>query len=251
MFDDVNDFSFEELERLFGTKSEQESSTANEETDTPAPQPTDDTVDTDIVETDDKSIENSKAFAKRLSEKTEQVRKQEREAIAKELGYESYEDMIKSRERKTIEEKGLDPDEVSPVIDELVKARLDNDPRMKELETLRQRQVEEFGKRELAEITKLTDGEITSLAQLPKEVLELWKTKGSLKSAYLELEGEKLILKARREHSKGSTSHLANPAGVTTPPSNKRPLTNSEKQMWKYFNPQMTDEEINKITVDK
>lgn len=251
MFDDVNDFSFDELESLFGTESEQESSPANDETDTSATQPTDDTVDTNPVETDDKGIENSKAFAKRLSEKTEQVRKQEREAIAKELGYASYEDMIKSRERKTIEDRGLDPDEVSPVIDELVKARLDNDPRMKELETLRQRQVEEFGKRELAEITKLTDGEITSLAQLPKEVLELWKKKGSLKSAYLELEGEKLILKARREQSKGSTSHLANPAGVTTPPSNKRPLTNSEKQMWKYFNPQMTDEEINKITVDK
>lgn len=249
MFDDVNDFSLEELESLFGTESEQESSPANDETDTPATQPTDDTLT--AAASDDNGIENSKAFAKRLSEKTEQVRKQEREAIAKELGYESYDEMIKSRERKTIEDKGLDPDEVSPVIDELVKARLDNDPRMKELELLRQKQVEEFGKRELAEITKLTDGEITSLAQLPKEVLELWKKKGSLKSAYLELEGEKLILKARREQSKGSTSHLANPAGVTTPPSNKRPLTNNEKQMWKYFNPHMTDEEINKITVDK
>ena len=137
MFDDVNDFSLEELESLFGTESEQESSPANDETDTPATQPTDDTLT--AAASDDNGIENSKAFAKRLSEKTEQVRKQEREAIAKELGYESYDEMIKSRERKTIEDKGLDPDEVSPVIDELVKARLDNDPRMKELELLRQK----------------------------------------------------------------------------------------------------------------
>ena len=73
MFNDVNDFSFEELESLFGTESEQESSPVIDETDPPAAQPTNDTtVDTDDS---DKGIENTKAFAKRLSEKTEQVRK--------------------------------------------------------------------------------------------------------------------------------------------------------------------------------
>lgn len=234
-------FSYEELDKLFSTEDTQESPTADTETQ----------LTTETQPESETNVETTKAFAKRLSEKTEQVRNEERESIAKSLGYESYEDMMKKREAKTIEDKGFDPEEISPLVEELVQNRLNNDPRMKELEKLRAQQVEEFGKKELAEITKLTDGEITSLEQLPSEVLELWKKKGSLKSAYIELEGEKLIMKARSAQSKGSTSHLANPSGVVTPPSNMRPLTAEEKEIWKFFNPSITDEELNKKTVKK
>lgn len=234
-------FSYEELDKLFSTEDTQESPTADTETQ----------LTTETQPESEINVETTKAFAKRLSEKTEQVRNEERESIAKSLGYESYEVMMKKREMKAIEDKGFDPEEISPLVEELVQNRLNNDPRMKELEKLRAQQVEEFGKKELAEITKLTDGEITSLEQLPSEVLELWKKKGSLKSAYIELEGEKLIMKARSAQSKGSTSHLANPSGVVTPPSNMRPLTAEEKQIWKFFNPSITDEELNKKTVKK
>ena len=234
-------FSYEELDKLFSTEDTQESPTAETETQlTTEPQPETET-----------NVETTKAFAKRLSEKTEQVRNEERQSIAKSLGYESYEDMMKKREMKTIEDKGFDPEEITPLVEELVQNRLNNDPRMKELEQLRAQQVQEFGKRELAEITKLTDGEITSLEQLPPEVLELWKKKGSLKSAYIELEGEKLIMKARSAQSKGSTSHLANASGVVTPPSNTRPLTAEEKEIWRFFNPGITEEELNKKTTKK
>lgn len=234
-------FTYEELDRLFSENDTQESPTAETETES-------------ITETQpeaETSVEQTKAFAKRLSEKTEQVRNEERESIAKSLGYESYNDMMKKRELEAIEKKGFDPEEISPLVEELVQNRINNDPRMKELEQFRAQQVQEFGKRELAEITKLTDGEITSLEQLPPEVLELWKKKGSLKSAYIELEGEKLIMKARSAQSKGSTSHLAHASGVVTPPSNTRPLTAEEKQVWKFFNPNITDEELNKKTVKK
>lgn len=234
-------FSYEELDKLFSTEDTQESPTAETETQlTTEPQPETET-----------NVETTKAFAKRLSEKTEQVRNEERQSIAKSLGYESYEDMMKKREMQAIEDKGFDPEEITPLVEELVQNRLNNDPRMKELEQLRAQQVQEFGKRELAEITKLTDGEITSLEQLPPEVLELWKKKGSLKSAYIELEGEKLIMKARSAQSKGSTSHLANASGVVTPPSNTRPLTAEEKQVWRFFNPSITEEELNKKTTKK
>ena len=122
---------------------------------------------------------------------------------------------------------------------------------MLELAELRRKQVEEFGKKELAEITKLTDGKITSLAQLPKEVIDLWKTKGSLKSAYLELEGERLITQIKSNQNKGTTSHLNNPSGSQTPPASKRPLTAEEKKRWLFFNPHTTPEELDKIMVDK
>jgi transposase len=234
----ANSFSYEELDRLFPDEDLQETPTVEQETEpTTEPQP------------EVNNVETTKSFAKRLSEKTEQVRKEEREAIAKSLGYESYEVMMKKREYKTIEDKGFDPEEISPLVEELVQNRINNDPRMKELENFRAQQVAEFGKRELAEITKLTDGEITRLEQLPSEVLELWKKKGSLKSAYLELEGEKLIMKARSAQSKGSTSHLANASSVKNFPLTERPLTDEEKQAWRFFHPSITDEELNKKTV--
>lgn len=231
----VDELSYEEIKGLFEDDNQQESPTAQQEETNQQP--------------DD--VSQTKAFAKRLKESTDKVRVEEREAIAKSLGYNSYEELQKSNERKTYESHGLDPDEVAPIVDEMVEQRLASDPRMKELERFRAKQVEEFGKKELAEITKLTNGEITKFEQLPKEVVDLWKQKGSLKAAYLELKGEELILKARSEQSKGSTAHLANVTGQGGNEVDKRPLTQEEKKMWKFFNPSMTDEELNKKMVDK
>jgi vacuolar-type H+-ATPase subunit H len=158
--------------------------------------------------------------------------------------------MQKNREEKVLEEKGLDPTQASEAIDELVKKRIESDPRMKELEEFKKQRIKEFGEKELAEISKLTNGEITKFSQLSKEVIDLWTKKGSLKAAYLELEGEKLITKIRSEQSKGTTSHLSNPSGPTGSNGTKRSLTAEEKKVWKKFNPHMTDEELNKIMVD-
>ena len=76
------------------------------------------------------------------------------------------------------------------------------------------------------------------------------ENKGSLKAAYLELEGEKLITRIRSEQSKGSTGHLQNPSGGTPCQNTKRLLTDKEKAVWKQFHPHMTDDELNKMTVD-
>lgn len=233
----VNDDSLKELEALFEEDVAQTPPTAEGNT------------EPDQSET--KDVSQTKAFAKRLAEEKAKVVNEERENIAKSLGYSSFDELQKSREKKLYEEKGLDPEEVSPIVDELVKQRLDNDPRMKELERFRAKEVEEFGKKELAEITKLTGGEITRLDQLSPDVIDLWKKKGSLKAAYLELKGEELILKARSEQSKGSTAHLNQLSGNKAPNTEKRPLTAEEKRLWKLFNPQMTDEELNKKLVDK
>lgn len=243
--DGANEFTVAELELLFNGELEQETPPAAEETG----------AQTDEGEGKEQKpaepeVDKTKAFAKRLKESTDKVRQEEREAIAKSLGYESYEQMIKERETKKLEEKGIDPEQGSEVINELVKQRIEADPRIKELEEYRKQRVKEFGERELAEINKLTNGEITSLAQLPKEVIDLWKTKGSLKAAYLELEGEKLITKIRSEQSKGSTGHLQNPSGGTPGQDTKRLLTDKEKAIWKQFHPHMTDDELNKMTVD-
>ena len=244
--DGVNEFTIAELEQLFDSEFEQVPPPVEEKTDA---QGANDDKKEQNVPTDD--IDKTKAFAKRLKESTDKVRQEEREAIAKSLGYESYEKLVKENETKKLEEKGIDPQQGSEVIDELVRQRIEADPRIKELEEYRKQRVKEFGERELAEISKLTNGEITSLAQLPKEVVDLWKKKGSLKSAYLELEGEKLINKMRSEQSKGSTNHLNTPNGPSPEQSKTRPLTDEEKRIYKYFNTNVSDEELNKKTYNK
>lgn len=246
-FNGANMFTAEELEALFGDELERETPTADEGTETQESGNT----ETENTGKPQNNVETTKAFANRLKESTEKARREEREAIAKSLGYASYDEMQKTREKKVLEDKGLDPELVSPVIEELVKQRLDNDPRMKELDGYRSKQVQEFGRKELAEITTLTGGKITSLAQLPREVIDLWAKEGSLKSAYLKLEGEKLITSMRSEQSKGTTDHLNSPNGGAHASTGKRYLTAEEKRVWKMFNPRMTDDELNKKTVDK
>lgn len=250
----ANEFTIDELEALFNGDN-QTTTPASESNVTDAQDGNNETVKEDLVENVEgeksNNVENTKAFATRLKASTDKARKEKRESIAKSFGYESYDAMMKARERKTYEDKGLDPDEVSPIVDELVKQKLDSDPRMIELAEFRKKQVEEFGRKELAEITKLTNGKITNFNQLSKNVLDAWQKTGSLKSAYLQVEGENLINTMRSEQRKGSTEHLGNPSGSSPTYTDERPLTDKEKQMWKFFNPNISDEELNKKTIKK
>jgi hypothetical protein len=236
----VNTLSTDELEALFVDEGAQQS-----------PAVEDGTESNSSDDTDKKDVSQTKAFAKRLAEEKAKVVNEERENIAKSLGFNSFEELQKSREQKHYEKAGLDPAEVSPVVEAIVQERINSDPRMKELERYRALQVQEFGRKELAEITKLTGGEITSLEQLSPDVIDLWKKKGSLKSAFLELKGEELILKSRSAQSKGSTSHLNNVTGNAGTNNSQRHLTAQERQMWRFFNPQISDEELDKKMVDK
>ena len=54
-----------------------------------------------------------------------------------------------------------------------------------------------------------------------------------------------MITELRSEQSKGSTSHLTTPGSSGSGTSKERPLNDEERRMYKYFNPTMTDEELN------
>lgn len=237
----ANDFTLEELEALLNGEDDEQETPPADETESQVEQPTPEPKkeETDVTQT--------KAFAKRLKESTDKAK----DEVAREAGYESYQDMLDKRQKKMLEDKGLDPEEVTPIVEELVKQRLDNDPRIKELSKYREQQIKEFGRKELEEITKLTGGKVTQLKQLPKEVLDRWRETGSLKSAYLELKGEELILEARRAATQPTTDHMNLPGGNPTIPSDKRHLTAEEKKAWKVFFPNMTEKELNEKLVEK
>ena len=238
------DLSLKELDDLFGVESQQETPPAQEGTGQQQTPPTDEQKE------NAKDITQTQAFAHRLKEEKEKARKEAREEIAAVLGYESYEALQKQRENKLLEDKGFDPEQVSPLVDELVKKRLEEDPRMQELAEFKKQQAQDFAKRELSEISKLTGVQYTSLDQLPQDVIESWKKTGNLKQSYIALHGEELILQARTANSRGTTEHLQNPAGQAPTGASKRPLTEEEKSVWRFFNPNMTEEELNKKTVD-
>lgn len=240
----ANGFSMDELDDLFKTENQQETPPAEDTTgqqDTPP-----------VAEQNDekKDVTQTQAFAHRLKEEKEKARKEAREEIAAALGYESYEALQKQRENKLLEDKGFDPEQVSPLVDELVKKRLEEDPRMQELAEFKKQQAQEFAKRELSEISKLTGVQYTSLDQLPQDVIESWKKTGNLKQSYISLHGEELIMRARSANQRGTTEHLQNPAGQAPTGTSKRPLTEDEKKVWRFFNPSMSEEELNKKTVD-
>lgn len=209
----------------------------------------------EVPVTTEPPVTETQAFARRLREATGKARSDERESIAKSLGYESYDAMIKAREADMLREKGLDPEDISPVVEQLVEQRIATDSRLQELEAYRQDRMSAWAKQELADLKSLTDGKISAWEDVPKDVLEAWKTKGSLKKAYLELHGETLISELRSgaasEQSRGSTGHLASPAGTPAASNgNKRPLTEDERRVYKLFNPGVTDEQLSKMTKD-
>jgi hypothetical protein len=161
--------------------------------------------------------------------------------------------MQQKREAQLLEEKGLNPEEVSPVVEQIVQQRLAEDPRLKELDNYKQERVTAWAKKELVELGELTQGRITKMEDVPKDVIELWKTKGSLKGAYLELHGEKLIREIQTGIANGqnrsTTSHMTSPQGAPAPASNsnKRPFTQKEREVYKLFNPDITDEQLSKM----
>lgn len=198
-------------------------------------------------------VTETKAFANRLKEATTKARNEERDAIAKELGYESYADMQKKRQDQMLEEKGFDPAEVSPIVEELVERRIAEDPRFKELDSIREQKMKEWAEKELKDLSDLTGGRVKTLADVPKPVIDRWKATGSLKSAYMELEGENLIRSMRNtangEATRGSTAHMSSP---TSTPNNvhveTRPYTDREKDIYRLFNPDVKEEELSKMT---
>lgn len=255
----ANEFTLEDIENFLtgnwaatpAAENEENSPAVTPDTSTESTENNTSNVDTPVNET------QTQAFAHRLKKATDKARNEERESIAKSLGYESYADMQAKREAELLRDKGFDPEEVSPIVDELVKKRLAEDPRMQELDGYKQERMNAWAKDQLAELKELTDGKIATMADVPNDVLELWKTKGSLKKAYIELHGEELIMQTRTSavsgQSRGSTSHMNSPQG-TPPPAgsaNKRPFTAEEKAIYKLFNPDVTDEQLNKMYKNK
>lgn len=222
--------SLEELQKLLdgdtGTATPPSTEVATQGEQTPQPQEPNPQVD------------QTKAFAKRLAEEKEKIRKEEREAAAKEAGYDSYDAMIKHRANQTVEEAGLDPEAFQGVFNKLYEEKIKEDPRMRELEEYRNAKAMEWANNGLKEITELTNGKITKLDQLEPEIFQSVKQGQSLADAYLSLHGREVVEQLRHSQqaakSEGSTSHLGGSSSTPTP-TTTRSLTPEEAKIMAQF----------------
>lgn len=190
----------------------------------------------------------TEAVSKRINEVRRKTEASTRDAMAKEMGYENYADMQKAKEREMLDEAGVDSSDIEEVVERLVKTRLENDPRLKKLEEYERSEKANFVTNQLKEINSISGNNYKNIDQLPKDVLSVWEKTGNLKQAYLAVEGENLITKNRSTGANGTLNHLANPGRASS--SKVRSLTDEEKDIYRSVFPEMTDEELNKKTIE-
>lgn len=194
----------------------------------------------------------TKAVSERINEVRRKTQTETRDSVAKELGFNSYTEMManksKQQETEIIKEAGLDEEAVAKTVEQLVNKRLAEDPRMKKLEEFETQQRADFVSKQLKEINELTGNTFTEIGQLPPDTLKMWELTGDLKKSYLATQGEGMIRQIKESAKRGSTTHLAEGGNANN--IKVRPLTEEEKAMYRWVNPNISEEELNKKTVE-
>lgn len=195
------------------------------------------------VNEDNNKVELTAAMSKRINEVRAKTEAEVRDNIAKDLGFDSYDEMQKAKDKKFITEAGFNPEDVEKIIEPMLEKRLANDPRMQKLQQYEEQEKKAYINSQLAEIEKLTGLKVTE-TDLPKETLDLWGKGVDLANAYIATNPTKIISNTY----KGSTAHLASSSGAGQPKS--RGLTADEKALYKSINPSISEEELNKKTIE-
>lgn len=189
----------------------------------------------------------TKNYSDRLKKDREKIRNEERDNLAKELGYENYEKFREAHVDNSLLDKGLDPDTVKPLLKDLIK----NDPEY--VEAMRfKAEKEELEKDVWAkdQIKALNDKfglNLQSISDLDEDTVKLWNNGVSLDKAYAANhyeDLEKSSLRKLKEQDSGK-SHLKNVDGSTVE-SDEVVVTDEIYRQFKAFNPDVTREDVKK-----
>ena len=193
--------------------------------------------------TDEKKAELTAAMTKRINEVKTKTEAEVRDKIAKDLGFENFKAMEEAKTKKVITEAGYDPEDLEKIIKPMIEERLASDPRMQKLQAIDEQEKKTYISSQLTEIEKLTGLKVNE-AELSKETLDLWGKGVPLAQAYIAANPTKII----SANNRGSTAHLATGSG--TGQTKARGYTQAEKDLYKSINPNATDEELNKKTIE-
>ena len=182
----------------------------------------------------------TKAFSERL--------KKEREKMAKQLGYNSWEEAIESKTNDKLLDKGIDPETVKPILKELMQADPDYRAAMeykKEKEEIEQKT---WADNEVKKLNEKFGLGLKDVNALDENVIKLWNSGLSLEKAYAAEHYEDIQKAAFKRGSIKQTGkeHLTDPAAKGSNPdiiTVKKP-TAEQLQYFKALNPDASDEDI-------
>lgn len=210
-------------------------------------QTSNDTSTTDDNSTSEPEINLTENMRHRINEVRRKTETETQNKVAKELGFDSYDELLKANEDSLIREHGFDKDDVEKVLEPLIESRLTNDPRFKKLEEFEKHEQDRYINEQLAEINRMSGIKYNSVDDLPQETINLWSKGVDLDKAYLATEGKSILLKSTNNARKGTLNHLVPPG--TNSGAKTRGLTEKEKEFYRSIVEGITDEELSQKTI--
>lgn len=205
-----------------------------------------DNVNEEVVQPTSPVDNGAKAYAERLNKDRERIRSEERERIAQDFGYTNWDEYVEHQTNMKLLDKGLDPDEVRPVIKELIKS----DPEY--LEAMEYKKKEEaakarqWGEEEVRKLNSKFGTSFSSIDDLDAETIKLFNSGVSLDRAYASQHYEELQdLAVKKAKIVNGKEHLRNPQTSTQiSPDVKYEISDKEFKKFKAINPYATEEQI-------
>ena len=198
------------------------------------------------------SVDQTKAFSKRLKEEVEKARADEREQIAKSYGYESWDEYNKKQTDSKLIDSGIDPEVVRPVLKDLIKSDPEYIEGMRYKEEKTKRDAEVWAKSELDKLNSKYGLHISSVDELDPETVKSWNNGMSLEKAYIAEhfeDVEKNIIENTKKSIGSGKDHLNEANGNGNLP-NTREVTAEEVSMFKSINPYASEDDIKKYIND-
>ena len=138
-------------------------------------------------------VDQTKAFATRLKEEKAKAKVEAREEIAQSFGYNSWDEYMDAQTNNKLLDKGLDPEEVRPVLKDLIK----NDPEyieaMKYKAEKESLEKELFASNSIQALNSKFGTNFKSVNELDEETINDWNSGMSLEKAFAANNYRKLI----------------------------------------------------------
>jgi hypothetical protein len=192
----------------------------------------------------EKEINSTKAYSERLNKDRERIRQEERDNIANSFGYDNWAEYLKAQTDSSLLEKGLDPEQIRPIIKDAIKNDPDYIEAMKIKQEKEQLEAKIWADDELKRLNEKFSLHIKSVDDLDEDVQNMWKSGISLEKAYAANHYEELrtaALKKSREISDGK-SHLKDVNEGNN--ISAKTISNEQMKYFKALNPNATEDQI-------
>lgn len=191
-------------------------------------------------------VDATKAFSKRLKEETIKIREEERANLAKTLGYETYDDMVKHQQDNKLLQDGYDPETIRPILNDLLKTTPEYQEAMQYKKEKEELEKELFASDSIKMLNSTFGTTFTSINDLDKDTIDLWNKGIPLDRAYAASNYKTLTKPTPQPKQQTGKEHMQ-PVEKGATKSDVRVATEDDIRRFRIFNPSATVEEINKF----